>query len=84
MVQAIDQRIAPVLVESVRRGVGDAFAMRVAAARQAFVDGPDRGSAPLLAVVLAAPWSVDADTRRVLEDHLRQRYEIEAPAALIP
>ena len=31
---------------------------------------------------MAAPWTVDTDTRDRLEAHLSQRYELEAPMSL--
>lgn len=82
LVRSVDLRLAPAASAIVRSVVIDAFAMRVADARQAFVDRPDRGSALLLGLLLAAPYAVDDDTRGRLEAHLSRQYELESPGSL--
>jgi tetratricopeptide (TPR) repeat protein len=83
LVRLMDERIAQGVLQSLQRGVNDAYAVRLSQARELFASRPEEGAGPLMGLLLAAPSSVDPDTRARVEDWLVRSYELEAPSALL-
>jgi tetratricopeptide (TPR) repeat protein len=83
LVRLLDERLAQSVLQSVQRGVDEAYAVRLSAARTLFASRPEEGAGPLLGLLLAAPSSVDADTRARVEDWLARSYGLEAPHTLL-
>jgi hypothetical protein len=83
LVAAFDARIGPAVSDSLGRAIGAVRAADVVRARAQLDADPDAGLGALLSVALAAPWSIDGDTRAVLARHLGERYELEDPDAVL-